>query len=230
MTGLDKIIDRILSDAKDRARDILESASKDCRAMAQEFADKAEKIRTDIESDAESRGEAIVSRARSAAAMERRSLLAATKAALIDEAFCAARAEVLDTKFGKYRELLTALLTGALVEEAKNADQAIAFGDEVSEFDTYEVLMNEADRAAYGAAVVEGAKRAALRYIGAARTEKVQLSHEVADIDGGLVLRYGNVETNCSLSMLMTEMRRSLEGRVAAILFADAQSEAQTEN
>jgi NAD(P)-dependent dehydrogenase (short-subunit alcohol dehydrogenase family) len=82
MTGLDKIIDRILTDAKERARGILEAASRDCRAMAQEFAAKAEKIRADAEQDTERGGEAIVSRAKSAAAMERRNLLAATKAAL----------------------------------------------------------------------------------------------------------------------------------------------------
>ncbi len=229
MTGLDKIIDRILSDAKDRAREILEAASLDCRAMAEEFAAKAEKMRSEIADAAESRGEAIVSRAKSAAAMERRSLLAKTKAALIDEAFEAARAEIRDTDFGKYRELLTALLAGALVEEAKSADQAIAFGDEIEEFDTYEVLMNEADRAAYGTAVVEGAKRAVRALIGAERTEKVRLSDAVADIDGGLVLRYGSIEANCSLSMLMSEMRRALESKVSAILFADNENEAQTE-
>ena len=225
MTGLDKIIDRILADAKARARDILETAGADCRNRAEEYATRAEKIRADLSDAAELRGEQIVSRAKSAAAMERRALLANTKAALIDEAFEAARTEVLDTDFGKYRELLTALLAGALVEEAKNTDRAIAFGDEVAEFDCYEVLLNKADRDAYGAAVVEGAKRAALRYIGAKRTEKVRLSDETANIDGGLILRYGDVEFNCSLSMLMNEMRRLLENKVSAILFADKEQQ-----
>lgn len=221
MTGLDKIIDRILGDAKARARVILETAGADCRTMAEEYATRAEWLRAEIESDAERRGEQIVSRAKSAAAMERRSLLAATKAALIDEAFEAARAEVLDTDFGKYRELLTALLTKALVEDAENTDRAIAFGDEVAEFDRYEVLLNEADRAAYGTAVIEGAKRAARSLIGATRADKVQLSEELADIDGGLILRAGDIEINCSLSMLMSEMRRALESKISAILFAE---------
>lgn len=229
MTGLDKIIDRILSDAKEKARDILDAARTDCQALAEEFAARAERIRGDIASEAEKKGEALVSRAKSAAAMQRRSLLMQTRKALVDEAFELAKAEVLDTDFGKYRELLTALLTQALVEEAKNAECSLALGDEVSEFDAYEVLMNEADRAAYGTAVVEGAKRAALRHIGAARAEKVRLSEETADIDGGLILRYGNIEANCSLSMLMAEMRRDLETKVAAILFADEKGEEASE-
>lgn len=221
MTGLDKIIDHILGDAKEQAREILAGAQSDCRKMAEDFAARADKIRAEIAEGAQQKGEALVSRAKSAAAMQRRNLLLKTKNALIDEAFEAARAEVLDTDFGKYRELLTALLTQALVEEAKNAERSLALGDEITEFDTYEVLMNREDRAAYGTAVVEGAKRAALRHIGEARAAKVRLSDRTADIDGGLILRYGNIEANCSLSMLLGEMRRLLESKVAAILFAD---------
>ena len=220
MTGLDKIIDRILGDAKEKARDMLERAGTECRAMAEEYAARAEDIRAKITEDAERRGEAIVSRARSASAMERRSLLATTRAALIDEAFELARTEVLDTDFGKYRELLIALLAGALFNEAKNADRAAAFGDEVAEFDLFEVLFNEKDRATYGEAVVEGAKRATRGIIGHARANKVCLSEETADIDGGLILRAGDVEINCSLSMLIQEMRRALESKISAILFA----------
>ena len=147
--------------------------------------------------------------------------MAQTKAARVDEAVEGAKAEVRDTDFGKYRELLIALLAGALVEEAQSADRALEFGDEDADFEYYEVLFNEADRAAYGNAVVEGAKRACRAKIGAARAEKVRLSNDTADIDGGLVLRCGDVELNCSLSMLMSEMRRAMESGVSAILFAD---------
>lgn len=226
MTGLDKIIDRILSDAKEEARGILEGAQADCRTMAEEYAGKAEQIRADITEDAEREGEAIVSRAKSAVLMQRRNLMLKTKNDLVEEAFRAARAEVLDTDFGKYRELLTALLASALIEEAASAAQAQAFGDELTEFDTYEVLMNAADREAFGHAVVEGAKRAASRRIGAERAEKLRLAEETADIDGGLILRYGSIEANCSLSMLMADMRKSLETKVAAILFADEEENA----
>ena len=221
MTGLDKIIDRILSDAKARAREILETAGAECRAMAEDYATRAEQIRHEIASEAETRGEAIVARARSAVAMERRTLLAQTKAALVDEAFEGAKAEVRDTDFGKYRELLIALLAGALVEEAESADRALEFGDEVADFEYYEVLFNEADRAAYGNAVVEGAKRACRAKIGAARAEKVHLADDTADIDGGLVLRCGRMDINCSLTSLLTENRRATEARVNHILFGE---------
>ena len=221
MTGLDKIIDRIHADAKEKAREILEAAQSDCRRMAEDFATRADKIREDLAAEAEEKGEAIVARARSTTEKNRRDLLLKTKNALIDEAFEAAKREVVDTDLGKYRELLTALLSSALIEEAENAERALALGDEVCEFDTLEVVMNEKDRAAYGEAVVEAAKRAAYRRIGAARAERVRLSERTAKIDGGLILCYGSIEVNCSLSMLMAEMRKALEPRVSAILFAE---------
>ena len=49
--------------------------------------------------------------------------------------------------------------------------------------------------------------------------EKLRLSNEIANIDGGLILRYGSVETNCSISALLAGMRRELEPKISAILF-----------
>jgi hypothetical protein len=56
----------------------------------------------------------------------------------------------------------------------------------------------------------------------AAVLAKLRLSSETAPIDGGLILRCGPVETNCSLSMLMAENRRETEAKVSRILFGDA--------
>ena len=44
---------------------------------------------------------------------------------------------------------------------------------------------------------------------------------DTAEIDGGLILRCGPVETNCSLSMLLSENRRETEAKVSRILFAE---------
>ena len=156
---------------------------------------------------------------RSAAAMTRRNILLAAKSELLDETFEAAKKQICDTDYGKYRELLVALLSCALLEQAKQEQNALEYGDEVTAFDTFEVLLNETDRARFGASVIEGARRVTERRIGAERAAKLRLSEECADIDGGLLLRYGDVETNCSLTVLLREMRRELEGKISAILF-----------
>ena len=83
----------------------------------------------------------------------------------------------------------------------------------------YEVILNKSDRAAYGESVVNGARRAAYRHIGAARNEKVYLSDETANITGGVHLRYGEELVDFSLDALLAELRSVAESRVAAILF-----------
>ena len=50
----------------------------------------------------------------------------------------------------------------------------------------------------------------------------VRLASDIAPIDGGIILRCGPVETNCSLAMLMAENRRETEAKVSRILFGDA--------
>lgn len=219
MKGLDKITERILADAKERARVILEEAQSDCRLAAAEYAARADAIAEEIADRAMREGEHLIARARSAAAMTRRNILLAAKSELLDETFEAAKKQICDTDYGKYRELLVALLSCALLEQAKQEQNALEYGDEVTAFDTFEVLLNETDRARFGASVIEGARRVTERRIGAERAAKLRLSEECADIDGGLLLRYGDVETNCSLTVLLREMRRELEGKISAILF-----------
>ena len=219
MKGLDKITERILADAKERARTVLEQAQSDCRAAATEYADRAAAIRQEIADRAIEEGEHIIARARSAAAMTRRNILLAAKSELLDETFEAAKKQICDTDYGKYRELLVALLSCALLEQAKEEKKTLEYGDEIADFDTFEVMLNENDRARFGEGVIEGARRATERRIGAERTAKLRLSDECADIDGGLILRYGEVESNCSITVLLQEMRRELESRISAILF-----------
>ena len=225
MTGLEKIIDRIIDDAKEKARGILEAAQADCRITAEKYAKEAEDIRNGIAEKAEKEGEILIAKTRSSTAMTRRNLLLSARGTLLDEAFERAKKEVRDADFGKYRELLTALLTSALIEQAKAEDASRDLGDEVMAFDCFEVLFNAEDREKYGATVVEAARRTAPRHIGAERADKLRLSDETADIDGGLILRYGDIEANCSLTTLLAGMREELEQKVAAVLFAESGEE-----
>lgn len=219
MTGLEKILERILEDAKEKARVILETAQSDCRQSAQEYADRANAIREEIAERAETEGEAIVARSRAATATTRRNILLSAKAELLDETFAAAKAHICDTDYGKYRELLVALLSCALLEQANNEQTSLELGDEIVAFDTYEVFLNRHDLDRYGNRIIEDARRVTERRIGSQRAAKLRLSPIPADIDGGLILRYGDTEANCSLSALFSQMRRELEGKISAILF-----------
>lgn len=223
MTGMERITERILADAKERARVILETAQSDCRALAEDFAARADALRDAIADRAMQEGEDVIARARSSAAMTRRNLLLDARRRMLDEAFAAAKREICDTDYGKYRELLVALLSCALIAQADAERASRALGDEVEEIAVYEVRMNQSDRTRFGSAVIEGARAVCERRIGTERFARVRLSEEDADIDGGLLLRFGAVEINCALSTVIAEVRRELEERVSAILFADVQ-------
>lgn len=219
MTGLDKITMQILADARERARSILEEAQADCRRTAAEYAERAETIRDEIAEKAMREGEDLIARARSSAAMTRRNILLAAKSRLLDETFAAAKAEICATDYGKYRELLIAMLSCALIEQAEHERESLLYGDEIAEFDTLEVFLNATDLERFGESIIEGARRVTERRIGAERAAKLRLSPTPAAIEGGLILRYGDVETNCSITALLADMRRHLEARICAVLF-----------
>lgn len=221
MTGVEKITDRIAADAAKEAQAILGAAEVECRKLAEEYGNRTISERDCIAERAQAEGQRMIERAKSTAEMNHRAVLLAAKSALVDEVYEKAREKIRDTDFGKYRELLTALLVSALLELAKSEEISAALGDEVEPYDRIEVLFNHDDREKYGIDVVAEVRRRNERRIGAVRLEKLCLSEDTAAIDGGLVIRYGNIETNCSLSVLLAEMRRETEGKVASILFPE---------
>lgn len=221
MTGVEKITDRIAADAAKEAQATLGAAEVECRKLAEEYGNRTIGERDRVAERAQAEGQRMIERAKSTADMNHRAVLLAAKSALIDEVYEKARVKILDTDFGKYRELLTALLVSALLELAQSEETSAALGDETEPYDRIEVLFNHDDREKYGAAVVAEVRRRNERRIGTARLEKLCLSEDTTAIDGGLVIRYGNIETNCSLSVLLAEMRRETEGKVASILFPE---------
>ena len=79
-----------------------------------------------------------------------------------------------------------------------------------------EVLLSEADAAAVGAEVVEKANAA---LAAAGKTAQLKLAGEARAIAGGLILRAGDIETNCSIDALLSLNREALAAQVAGILF-----------
>ena len=221
MTGLEKIIERIQADAREHASQTLQNAEQEATALAKEYATRSEQLRARIEQEGLEAAQAMLNAARAETEKTHTEILQATRTALIDEAFDRAQKEICDTDYGKYRELLGALLTSALLEQHRTEQQSIAFGDEVEPFESFEVLLNAADRERFGAQIVADVRRTVERRIGAEKAKKILLSESTADISGGLILRFGDVELNCTLDVLMADIRRELTPRVTRILFGD---------
>ena len=195
MKGTDKIIAHIQADASAQVDAILAQAEQQCAQIRGDF-DKqaaalyAERLRAGVK-DAQDK----LDGAERITRMEGRKSMLAAKQELVGESFRRALERIVNLPQDKYVAFL-----------AKLAAQASVSGDE-------EILLNERDRKAVGEKLVKAAN--ALLPQG-----KLKLSDETRDIAGGLILRRGSVEANCSAELLVELSQSELAAQVAQILFA----------
>ena len=227
MNGIEKITGQIAVDAQ-----------KEIDALLQQARDQAAQTAAGYEAQAASQSQAILERGEQEA--RRR------KERLIDGARMEGRRAVLQTKqelVGRAFDLALEKLTG-LPEEgyiallARLAAAAARTGRE-------QVILSQKDRSRYGKQVVTQANELLAREVapklpeeltasraGAvldkvvarstavlAGTGMLTLSEETRPMAGGLILRDGRVETNCSFEALIHLQREDLAAQVAKVLF-----------
>lgn len=195
MKGTEKIIAHIRGDAKTQAEEILCQADQQCAQLRQEADQQAaqayaDRIRAGVKS-CEDQADS----ARRITRMEGRKSLLALKQELVGESFRRAQAQIVSMP----REEYVAFLAGL-------AAQAAVTGDE-------QIILNARDRKAIGPELVKAAN---------ARLEggRLSLAEETRDFAGGLILRRGSVEANCTVELLVELSRNELSARVAELLFA----------
>ncbi len=222
MKGVDKITAKIISDAENDARVKLEATAAECEKMRADYERRAKARREEMLADAEREAEEKVKRAKAAAAVEKRNAILTARCEAVDMAFDAALTEVR-ADAGKYRDLLVKLTENA-IENQINAEarELRDYGDEeLVVYDTFELILSKEDRAAHGQAVIDGVRRASIGRLDQSVTEKLKLSDKTANINGGVIIKYGEMEINCSLSMIFANLRSELESEVYELLFAE---------
>jgi V/A-type H+-transporting ATPase subunit E len=222
MTGLEKITSRILADANAQAQAILDEAAEKSRVMrAQNLAD-AQVAQDRLIADAEREGEALVVRAKSSAAMTRRNVELSAKSEMIDRAFARAMQEIYEMDRTEYAALLVSLLCKTLNAQRESERESLRlYGEDIAPA-YYELMLNARDGGDVAGLIMDGVRDAAVSgKIPADMLTKVQLCAVPVDIDGGLVLRCGDIETNCSFSMMLASLRPALEPRIQQILYKD---------
>lgn len=221
MNGLDKITDRILAAAKEEADGILAAAQTECNRISSGYATRAAQIKSELSDKAEREGTDIVARAKSAAANQKRNLLLETKSKLVDDAFDTTLESILAMNDEKYTALLVGLLSAAVLEqiEAEEISRELYGEEEAMEPACYEVLLNTRDRARCGEALIEQTKRKLGTKVAKEKLDRLNLSEKTVSIDGGMILRYGDIESNCTLSLLFAQLREELEVEVSRALF-----------
>lgn len=195
MKGTDKIIAHIQADAKAQADAILAQAEQQCAGIKAEFDRQAaehysERIRAGVKACQDE----VDSRVRIDQMEARKGTLAVKQ-------------EMVSLAFDKALEALCALPEEEYVAFlAGLAAKASVTGDE-------EILLNARDRKAVGEKVAAAAN---------AKLDggKLTLAEETGDFAGGLILRRGNVEANCTAELLVDLARGDLSAEIAGILFA----------
>ena len=196
MNGIEKITARIEADANAEVAQILKEAEEKAAKVRADYAARAETETAAAEAAGRDAAKRQAERLESAAHMEAKKQMLATKQACLDEAFVRAQKQLLALPDEQYAELL-----------AKMAVKASRTGKE-------EILLNAADRARVGGQVA--AKANALLGGDAALT----LSEDTREMEGGLTLRSGRVEVNCAFETELRVLREEMAAQVAGILFA----------
>lgn len=195
MKGTEKIIAHIQADAQAQCDAVLAAAKEKCDAIREDYAKQAaeayaERIRAGVKSCADE-GESAARLGR----MEAKKTLLAVKQEMISRSFDEAARQLVSLPEEQYVALL-----------AKLAAAASVTGEE-------EIVLNAADRARVGEAVV----KAANEKLG--EKGKLTLSDAAGEFDGGLILRRGNIEVNCTSSLLVELCRGEMSAAIAGVLF-----------
>ena len=193
MNGLEKIVARMEADTQAACDALAASAAENAAAILRDCQAQTDAAALDSAQRAAAQAAAHLEHLNGSSQLACRQRVLAAKQQLIDEAFARTAQALAALPQAEYVDLLASLA-------AENGS-----GDE-------ELLLSKADRDAVGAAVVEAANA---KKPGAA----FRLSEETRDTGGGLVLRRGRVELNCSFTEKLRQLRQEESSAVAQLLF-----------
>ena len=198
MNGIEKITKQIASEAEAEINAILAQAEADAAATAESFAKQAQTEADELLRAGKENAQQRVMRQESTTRLEARKDILGLKQELVSAAYDKARKAILALDEDKYVAFLAA-----------QAGAAALTGSE-------EIILSQADRDRLGEKLVAAANAAAAKR-GLPGTMK--LSDETRPVSGGLVLRRGSIEVNCTLDKLLEMTRSSLDAKVASVLF-----------
>jgi V/A-type H+-transporting ATPase subunit E len=198
MTGTDRIINRIMEEAKNAAERNLADARKEAQSLiAAAEKEAAEKIAS-ARAAAEAEAADLKRRMHAVANLEERKRMLKVRQDMVDAAFEAALEKAVRLPDKDYGELLK----GFILNSVRDGE--------------CEILFNEADKKRLGEKFVKEVNQT-LKGMG--RTSALKLSADALNSRGGFILRYGNMEINSTLEIVMSLLRPRLEAEVAEMLF-----------
>ena len=194
MKGTEKLIAHIKADADAQVNAILAQAEQQCAGIRGDF-DKqaaalyAERLRAGVKETQDR-----VDSATRIARMEGRKGMLSAKQDMVARSFEKAQEQIVALPEEQYVAFL-----------AKLAAKAAVTGEE-------EIVLNARDRQRLGEKLVKAANARL-------KNGRLRLSEDTGDFAGGLILRRGSIEANCTVELLVELSRSELSAQVAEILF-----------
>jgi V/A-type H+-transporting ATPase subunit E len=201
---LDKLIERILSDAREKAERITSEAQMRRMEMISEANREEEALGRRIVEAAKRAADEEKKQRTTMAALEARKAILEEKQALISEVF----ERALKALVGLPQEQYVELMVGMLVAVMDDKDG--------------QLILSAVDRQRVGEEIVA---RANSTLEGSARRGRVSLSSRTRDIAGGFILFTEGVEINDSFEAQIESRRLELEPLVVEILFSERAQE-----
>lgn len=196
MTGLEKILKEIQDEAASEAEAVLAKANASAGEILTKAKAEAEAKSQATAENAQKNVADIVSSRDSALGLQKRQRTLETKQALLSETLEKALQELYALHDGAYFDLLLRLASSS------------------AEAGEGQMLLNEKDKQRLPADFQQ-------KLAGALPTGcSIQVSGEVRPIDGGFVLKYGDVEENCSFAAIFNARREEFADLISPILFA----------
>ncbi|MCK5128998.1 MAG: V-type ATP synthase subunit E [Clostridiales bacterium] len=198
MQGIDKIIEKIITDANKDAETTASQTQVQIDAIRKKHVDETKHQIDVMNKEAAQKAEQYKQRAKTMADLDRRRNHLAIKRELVEVAFDKATTKIKGLDEKAYVEFIEKIL----IKIAEEDGEIIAGKNE--QYITTSVIDG-----AIGKLAKQGID------------SKMKLAEQKADFEGGFILRNGKIETNCTIDMIVNTAKRDLEQDVASILFVE---------
>lgn len=195
MTGLDRILENIASDAKQQADEIVEAAKQEVKRIIDEASTEAGAECAGIVEATRQEAELLGKIAKSGAELNGRKLMLKTRRGLIDEIMAEAIAKLKKLPAEEYFAVLVRLA-------AKYAEKGEG-----------EMILSAADKARVPSGFIDSVNSAL-------SGGRLAIAGDTAETDGGFILRYGGIEENCTFDAIAEQERERLSDELDALLFS----------
>ena len=190
MSGLDKILEHITQEADAQVSSILDTAKENAqKLLASEKAD-ADNMAEAIQKQSEHDVAMTVKRLQSSAQLCEKRIILEAKQGQIDSVFQSALERLEKLDDKAYSEVI-----GQMIDRYASDKKG-------------QILLREGD-----------VKRLSPEVLETIRKHNLTVSEKSADICGGFVLSYGDIEENCSFDVLIDSSREELQDRISQLLF-----------